>query len=148
MFSSYFGFLILTHICWDMQKSKLMGLLPLWCRNREWLKTCLNPSWLESEGLVNALNVQFQCVLVLTCVLLCFLILTQIWWDLQVTKFSGLYPLHGEIGEGVSVRKISSGLCWFFLDLNVVFLDGLARKGDYCLLLFYREFSNRGPFLC
>jgi len=35
-----------------------------------------------------------------------------------------------------------------FLDRNVVFLDGLTRKGDYWLLLFYRELMDRGSFLC
>jgi len=29
-----------------------------------------------------------------------------------------------------------------------MFMDGLARKGDYCLLLFCRELMDRGSFLC
>ena len=27
-------------------------------------------------------------------------------------------------------------------------MDGLARKSDYCLLLFYKKLMDRGSFLC
>jgi len=45
-------------------------------------------------------------------ILLCYLILTQVWWDLQVTNFTGLHPLHGEIGEGLQSVSIIFEWIW------------------------------------
>jgi len=102
---------------------------------------------------------QFYLIVVVLLILLCSLILTRVWWDLQVTNLTGLHLLHGEIGEGF--QAVSNILEWIQI---VWLLEGKSVSAcvdsfwiatscswmfwlDYCLLLFYKELMDRGSFL-